>query len=469
MARLTVMSTRILRWLCVLAVFIRCVKPASQSVLSTFRTDQLRIRPPPKFGSILDEAIWLMKTHFLRRKQFSEKEWLLLKSEYKEFANVNTAVDAFMQRFGDPYSRFIPSTQMTQRQRTIRGEAVGIGALLKRKWQFSELRRAVVGLFMANKLPEMYSVISSPQPSTLTSSATVHSNTTTAATDMDTRKCWARRFLPQHQQQNQQQGITSRPYKHQVYPVVRHLHRTFVTLAPWVAAVFAFSTADLRMHTQSWKCIRQPGVCVSCLCILWAVRGMLRDVLSVIHPVVIGEVFKGGPGDVAGLLRGDQICSINGKEVTGHSLRALRRLLDEGEVGDLVSIEVLRQQVEAQSRGVPGPGEPVSGGTTTKTGKASKLKSGLENGNVVGAASSSPSPTSSSPVATTSMHRMVVEVIRDVVPSSSVVSFLLPQVITLTIPPPPLPPSLPPSGIPSLLLLPPVDLLTRIFQIQCRE
>ena len=432
--------TIILYWLCVLTVFIRCVKPASQSVLSTFRTDQLRIRPPPKFGSILDEAIWLMKTHFLRRKQFSEKEWLLLKTEYKEFANVNTAVDAFMQRFGDPYSRFIPSTQMTQRQRTIRGEAVGIGALLKRKWQFSELRRAAVGLFMANKLPEIYSVVSSPQP--LTSSTSVSSNTTTAATDMDTRKCWARRFLSQHQQQ---QGIISRPSnRHQMYPVVRHLHRTFVTIAPWVAAVLAFSTADLRVHSQPWNsymltCMRQPGVCASCLCILWAVRGMLRDVLSVIHPVVVGEVFKGGPGDVAGLLHGDQVCSINGKDVTGRSLRALKRMLDEGEVGDLVSIEVLRQQIDAHPPGRPGPGEP---GNSSATGR------NVGSSNVPSSSSpSSSSSSSSSPAAGTSLHRLVVEVIRDVVPSSSVVSFLLLQVTTLLHSPLPLLPCYHPCSI----------------------
>ena len=421
---MTAMSA-ILCWLCVFTVFIQYVEPASQSVLSTFRTDQLRIRPPPKFGSILDEAIWLMKTHFLRRKQFSEKEWLVLKTEYKEFANVNTAVDAFMQRFGDPYSRFIPSTQMTQRQRTIRGEAVGIGALLKRKWQFSELRRAAIGLFMAKKLPEMYSVV--PQPST--SSMLDLSNTTNSATDMDIRKCWARRFLPQ----NQQQRITSRslPYRHQMYPVMRHLQRTFVTIAPWVAAVFAFSTADLRIPTQPWNsymltCMRQPGVCASCLCILWAVRGMLRDVLSVIHPVVVGEVFKGGPGDVAGLLYGDQICSINGKDVTGRSLRALKRMLDEGEVGDLVSIEVLRQQqMDAHPQSTPGPRDPESSSAASRT-------------------ASSSSSHSSPAVTTTLHHRMVVEVIRDVVPSSSVVSFLLPQVTihSQTLLPSLLPPSL---------------------------
>ena len=146
-------------WMVVRAMFWclvvgRGVQSASQSVLSTFRTDQLRIRAAPKLGTILEEAIWLMKTHFFRRKQLSEKEWKSMHAEYSQgYPSMDAAVDAFMQRFGDPYSRFIPTAQMTARQRSIRGEAVGVGAVLKRRWRPGELSKAVVGLFLAAKLP----------------------------------------------------------------------------------------------------------------------------------------------------------------------------------------------------------------------------------------------------------------------------------------------------------------------------
>ena len=58
--------------------------------LSTFRTESLKIRSPPRrFASIIDEAIWLMKTHFLKRHLLTEKDWKNLPKEYTAYSDVN--------------------------------------------------------------------------------------------------------------------------------------------------------------------------------------------------------------------------------------------------------------------------------------------------------------------------------------------------------------------------------------------
>jgi hypothetical protein len=58
--------------------------------LSTFRTENLKIRAPGKrFPSIIDEAIWLMRTHFLKRQILSKRDWDKLPSEFTGYDDVN--------------------------------------------------------------------------------------------------------------------------------------------------------------------------------------------------------------------------------------------------------------------------------------------------------------------------------------------------------------------------------------------
>lgn len=58
--------------------------------LSTFRTENLKIRAPGKrFPSIIDEAIWLMRTHFLKRQILSKREWDKLPSEFSGYQDIN--------------------------------------------------------------------------------------------------------------------------------------------------------------------------------------------------------------------------------------------------------------------------------------------------------------------------------------------------------------------------------------------
>ena len=65
--------------------------------MSTFRTENLKIRAPPRrFASIIDEAIWLMKTHFLKRDLLTEKDWENLPREYAAYPDVNKVTLKFL-------------------------------------------------------------------------------------------------------------------------------------------------------------------------------------------------------------------------------------------------------------------------------------------------------------------------------------------------------------------------------------
>ena len=58
--------------------------------LSTFRTENLKIRAPTKrFASIVDEAIWLMRTHFIKRHLLSRNDWETLSAQFADCSDVN--------------------------------------------------------------------------------------------------------------------------------------------------------------------------------------------------------------------------------------------------------------------------------------------------------------------------------------------------------------------------------------------
>lgn len=61
--------------------------------LSTFRTENLKIHPPPRhFSSIIDEAIWLMRTHFLNRNMLNNSQWKNLSAKYANYSNVDEVI-----------------------------------------------------------------------------------------------------------------------------------------------------------------------------------------------------------------------------------------------------------------------------------------------------------------------------------------------------------------------------------------
>jgi hypothetical protein len=60
---------------------------------------------------------------------------------------IDKAMEDLMKRFDDPYSRHIPRSMMTIRHRGIRGEAVGVGMVLRRKFYLRKVKSAIKGLF----------------------------------------------------------------------------------------------------------------------------------------------------------------------------------------------------------------------------------------------------------------------------------------------------------------------------------
>lgn len=56
------------------------------SVLSTFQPEKLRIRVEHrKDSTIISEAIMLLQNHFIRKHQFSRKDWDILRKELGQY------------------------------------------------------------------------------------------------------------------------------------------------------------------------------------------------------------------------------------------------------------------------------------------------------------------------------------------------------------------------------------------------
>ncbi len=107
----------------------------SKPRLHSCKTERFKITLPPipvEEKGIVDEAIWLMRKHFFRR--FPESVWNRLKAEIKHISDPGAAVSTLMSKFGCPYSRYIPKSALTSRQRNIKGEMGTTGIDLGRRW-----------------------------------------------------------------------------------------------------------------------------------------------------------------------------------------------------------------------------------------------------------------------------------------------------------------------------------------------
>ena len=69
---------------------------------------------------MLNKAIFVMKNHFLNRHLYSEEDWSKMYQQLVVFEDKHQAVKSFMERFNDPYTRFIPKQIMAARQQSIR-------------------------------------------------------------------------------------------------------------------------------------------------------------------------------------------------------------------------------------------------------------------------------------------------------------------------------------------------------------
>ena len=106
---------------------------------STFRSDRFNIRYPSEReapGGIVDEALYLLRRHFLNRHLFSEAVWDRIRHELTAYSDPNAAVSQLMSKFDDPYTRFIPVDAMSKRANVIRGERGSCGIELCRVWNW---------------------------------------------------------------------------------------------------------------------------------------------------------------------------------------------------------------------------------------------------------------------------------------------------------------------------------------------
>lgn len=121
---------------------IRYYKPQS-----TFRTEKFNIRcPPQSCTTLLEEAIFLLRRHFLNRHLFSDATWERFRTEFSEYSDPHTALTHLMSKFQDPFTRFIPESIMSERQNVIRGERGCLGIELKRVWNWQVARTLIKGL-----------------------------------------------------------------------------------------------------------------------------------------------------------------------------------------------------------------------------------------------------------------------------------------------------------------------------------
>jgi hypothetical protein len=198
------------------------------------------------------------------------------------------------------------------------------------------------------------------------------------------------------------------------FPALRHARRTAQTVVPFVAAACLAATVDARR--QPWAAhladyARQPGASAACLCLLWAVTRALRDVLAAVHVVEVAEVHKHGPAEAAGLRQGDRLVSVDGRDVCGRSLRALRRLLDDGEVGDVLQLSVVRRRADNT--------------TTTSAPAASPVALAALAGARATTAAAATAVDAAGAAAGAEGEVVALEVVRDVVPATSVYARLL--------------------------------------------
>jgi C-terminal processing protease CtpA/Prc len=237
------------------------------------------------------------------------------------------AMEELMRRFNDPYSRHIPETSMTVRQRGIRGEMIGIGVVLKRTWKYSELGRAVVELFLSSG-NNGATVERTVSPAHSHSTGELKSSRNGLTTFFDR---FNRRVLG-NAGQNSVRNFPS---------LIQHFCVTFHTAAPFLLSATCHRFVSPRMLATvpfNIRGIRIFGICVGALQIL-------IKMTPVLCPIEVDSLQSGGPSILSGVEIGDQIHFIDGRAVNKLPLATVNELLNCGNVGDIVSLGIVRDSL----------------------------------------------------------------------------------------------------------------------------
>ncbi len=265
-----------------------------------------------------------MKNHFLNRHLYSEDDWSKMYQQFVVFEDKHQAVKSFMERFNDPYTRFIPKQIMAARQQSIRGQAIGLGLILKRRIYWNEVTSAI-SLLIPLRKSNLYTIID-------------------AKSDQSNKKIGFKdQFLALLSRlkstKQRDSGMSTMPYtpntSHLIVTLNDRLRFISDTTLP-LALSFLYSNNKALWQKQL---VILGGIALSIL-------GATRRIMPIIRPAEIDEVMA--PSLCKGLLSNDRIVSIDGKRTQGLSLKSLASLLDNGNAGDQVSLGIVRSMANAK-------------------------------------------------------------------------------------------------------------------------
>ena len=318
---------------------------ASKARLHSCKTERFKINLPPlavEEKGIVEEAIWLMRRHFFQ--SFSDATWESLRAEIRHFSDPSVALSTLMEKFGCPYTRFIPTDAMTTRQRNIKGEMGTTGIELGRRWLppreiMSNFLDWMGTLSLSTSLRSPAFLLSSAKflfdTATPIAAATIVYNTRKSAVSSTSSSTFSRMLT---------------------VPVCRFLYTACV--------IFAIVTTTCRIAS-----VAHP-----------------LHILSLDYPSMEGESALpsfsrrgSGSDDRGGLCRGDILSHVEGERIRSFwSSRSVLRKLNDGEVGSTLRVTTLRRKRAPMASS----GEVLDKGTDKGTDKGSRL-AGLDSRSVV--------------------------------------------------------------------------------------
>eukprot|EP01041_Mallomonas_annulata_P010454 gene10454-21814_t len=352
--------------------------------LSTFRTDALNIKSPCGCNSTFEEAFWIVKSYFMHNNRYSEKDWLELKEQYSYYSDKNAAISDFLDRFGDPYTRFIPEKAMTARQRSIRGEMIGVGLNLRRRIYFIDMseniRHRIINFIkifslqatrarfrhfhtiyrqkqkVQQRQSEDYKIVNTiGVPSIkrltmniLTNIINIIRNRRNKEYKMNEKHPNKSCTLTINSTSNSTYGTTSTTIT-DIQPA--HLRDKLFLAAeitgPLLSAYLICTyLSDSFIFWSHWK----PTVAL----ISFILSG--RNIIERFAPIVVSEVYCGSPSSAAGVCVGDKIVAVDGRHVWRLSAKRLRSILDEGPLGECIRLSLRRKITTANSIANTKPG-----------------------------------------------------------------------------------------------------------------
>jgi hypothetical protein len=261
-------------------LLLSCTLTQSSPLTSIRRGNLLNIEYPPFYDNPLEETIWFMKKYFYKRSLITnEKRLQQIKDQLVRSYDPSVVVDRFLRYFEDQYTRWIPVQVAETQRETVRGERIGVGLRLRRRFGYPQLAGTIIASDVMQSLQKLQNI-----PSVL---------------------------------RNVRGGSIRERLDRLVYAVI--------ATAAVTTAIRYHSLRHPMKHALITGLILSLGV---------------QFVLSMSY-VTVTESY--GPAQHAGVLPGDQLVKVNGKVCRYMSLGAIQRLLDEkGNHSTPVNMHIVR-------------------------------------------------------------------------------------------------------------------------------